>query len=295
MIAPIIIAAAVTAASAYASSKQQASAASGASSQARAHAINMDSMNRERFVMDREYDRQRMLEKQSHDDYYENTKLLRLTNDAKAAGLHPAFAMGGPGYTPTQQHVGGGQMQQSDIGQSPTGSLAGRGIANMGEIAAGAIMGVHRQKRQDTLDKRSSKLFDLEVQQREQSLQRDSLEFLAKANEMKRAEQAAIASPTALGEMLKPAEPESKRHPIVNLPLLGRVRLKRGQMTGGGATEQVGEGADYLYGIDLIKRAIVQKLQKSSWNRRRLRRRFEQGASRKWKRLHYDTGTYGGS
>ena len=295
MIAPIIIAAAVTAASAYASSKQQASAASGASSQGRAHAINMDTMNRERFVMDREYDRQRTAEKQAHDDYYENTKLLRLTNDAQAAGLHPAFAMGGPGYTPTQQNVGGGQMQQSDIGQSPTGSLAGRGIANMGQIAADAIMGAHKQKRQDTLDKRAGTLFNLEVQAREQSLQRDSLEFLAKANEMKRAEQAALASPTSMGEMLKAPEAAPKSHKIVNLPFLGRVRLNPNRMTGGGATEQVGEGADWLYGADLIRRALIQRIQKSSWNVGRNKRKMIQKWPKKHQRKYYDSGTYGGS
>ena len=295
MIAPIIIAAAVTAASAYASSKQQSSAMSGATSQARAHAINMDKMNRERFVMDREYDRQQSYLLTGAERMREDTQLQRMTQDAQAAGLHPAFAMGGPGYTPTQQQAGGGQMQQSDIGQSPTGSLAGRGLANMGDAVAGAIMGAEQQKRQGMLDKRSGRLFDLEVQQRQQSLQRSELEFLARTNEIKRGEQAALASPALMGQMLKPAEAEAKSHRIVNLPLLGRVRLSDKRMTGGGATEQVGEGADYLYGIDLLRRALIQKIQGSSWNRRRLRRRFEKGASRKWKRLHYDSGTYGGS
>lgn len=291
MIAPVIIAAAITAAASAASARQQSSAANSATSQGRAFSIDFDKETRARYVADREWDRVTNEKLRDQDRTWnairEDNQLQRLTADASAAGLHPAFAMGGPGYTPTatQQFSTAQQRPDPYPGQSASGSGAGRGIEQMGSALASGIMGAEKQKQIGIQNTRSTELHDLEIKQREQSLNRGDLEFLSRMNEIKRAEHAALASPTMMGQMLKPAEPEAKSHPIVNLPLLGRVRLNKSRMTGGGATEQVGEGADWLYGIDLLRRALIQKIQRSSYmtgvTKRKMQRKWPAKVKRK--------------
>ncbi len=199
----------------------------------------------------------------------EDTAMQRLVNDSRLAGLHPAFAMGAAGSSGQALNY-----QGAGVPQGFSGSYAGEGIAAAGRAVGAAFTEKGRMQAAKGDRLKADALFAVNLGRARIGLQRDQVELMSATNEMKRAEAAALVNPTHMQEFLKPAEAAPKSHGIVNLPFLGKVRLDPNRMTGGGATEQVGEGADWLYGADLIRRALIQKIQKSRWNVNRNKRKM---------------------
>ncbi len=254
MVAPVIIAAAITAAASTAQNARNQSAANSATKQGRQFAVDMynTELTHERENYDKRYAQQRA-------DFLSDrsTNLQNMVQDAKAAGLHPAFAMGGAqagNFSPAISSRAPSALAP------PSGSYAGSGISAAGKALAAGIRGNAAAKLAAINEARNAEMHEANMVGIRTQNARDEISLMAEGNEFKRAEMAALNNPTASGELLKPAEPEARPHGVVDLPLLGRVKMRKRGMAAGGATEQAGEVSDYLYGLDLLNRWRKQRM-----------------------------------
>lgn len=113
------------------------------------------------------------LEEYRRDDKY----LRRRVIDAKAAGLHPLFALGTSASS-----------SPSFMGAS-SGSFAGEGLARAGEHIAEGMRADTRQKRTTRLDAVSAQIHNLRLQKMTKEIQLDDMEIMKRASDLKYAEQ----------------------------------------------------------------------------------------------------------
>lgn len=116
-------------------------------------------------------------------DYATRQAQIR-TADAKAAGLHPLYALGASANVSPSGFVPGG-WSASIPGQAESGSLVGEGLAAMGQIASG--VGRARGDRRDAA--RLERLANAQVRGAEARATRDQVEAMAAWAQLKRAEQ----------------------------------------------------------------------------------------------------------
>lgn len=112
----------------------------GQSSKGRQFTIDMDKKQRRRFEKDR-----RRAEQREKDVYFprQDATYQRMVKDAQAAGLHPLFALGAGGTSPSTQSFGG-PIQGSSIPGAPGGGDARHGVAAAGRAISQGIMGKQR-------------------------------------------------------------------------------------------------------------------------------------------------------
>lgn len=152
MVAPAIIAAGISAAAAIGSSVKASNDASSATSGSAARALDFYKMQQQTS----------------------GAHLPYLVDNAKAAGLHPLFALGTSGtFSPSYGGQGGG---------GKSGSYIGEGIAQAGGAIARGVTGAARQKE-------TSALHALRLQKAQREIKLDDMEILKRASDLKMAEQ----------------------------------------------------------------------------------------------------------
>lgn len=112
----------------------------GQSTKGRQFTSDMDQQARARFEKDR-----RRAEKREKEVYFprQDSTYQRMVKDAQAAGLHPLFALGAGGTSPSSQSFGG-PIQGSSIPGYPAGGDARHGVAAAGRAIQTGIMGKQR-------------------------------------------------------------------------------------------------------------------------------------------------------
>lgn len=110
----------------------------GQSSKARQFNIDMTNKQRKRFKEDRAH-----AERREKEVYFPRSDSVyqRMVRDAQAAGLHPLFALGAGGYSPSTST---GAIQSSSIPGAPGGGNARHGVAAAGRAVAEGVMGNKR-------------------------------------------------------------------------------------------------------------------------------------------------------
>ena len=110
----------------------------------------------------------------------EDSRYQRAVTDAKAAGLHPLFALGAAGAGRTVS-FGGGR----------TGSYAGRGLARIGSAIGDTIQREEAKPAENLRTAQSNELHNLEVQQRQRNIAHSdqTLADMKYDSDMKRTEQ----------------------------------------------------------------------------------------------------------
>lgn len=111
----------------------------------------------------------------------EDSKYRRAVNDAKAAGLHPLFALGTSG-----SFGGGGQSFPG------TGSYAGDGISRIGDAVAEGITGTAAEKRTSKLDAAGREIHVRRLAKMDREIALDDAELLKRASDLKMAEQQSL-------------------------------------------------------------------------------------------------------
>ncbi len=206
----------------------------------------------------------------------EDTRIQRTVADAKAAGIHPLFAMGAVPAT------GGGSFMP---GQSPSGSALGEGISRAGaQIARG--MG---RKGQDLL-------LASQIKSNEASAARDMASAAATDSARKRAEAEALSirnvEDIGGGAQLFPigtrSGPPLNRRPLVSLPNQSIPEFIEG--VGPGGTIKVmnpelgmDEVAQGHYLIQKLKQYRARKLREQRAIRKRIESRMTRGHRPAWR------------
>ncbi len=109
----------------------------------------------------------------------EDNRMQRAVADAKAAGLHPLFALGS---------AGAGSASIS-LGPTPTGSYAGTGISRAGEAIGQGITQHYKDKRTGRLDAAAAELHSLRVTKAQKEIQLDDAQLMKMASDLKLSEQ----------------------------------------------------------------------------------------------------------
>jgi len=115
----------------------------GQSSKARQFSIDDRAWRRDAFTQDRNWSKM-WSDIYRHDDQRRaDTKYQRLVLDARNAGLHPLFALGGGMAGGSGGSYFGGGQGQAPIPGSPAGGSATHGVAAAGRAVAEHLMGKH--------------------------------------------------------------------------------------------------------------------------------------------------------
>lgn len=107
-------------------------------------------------------------------DRFEN-RMQFAVKDAKAAGLHPLFALGTSGSSISPSVA---------LGAPPSGSFASSGIARAGEAIADEIRARPRRARQTRLDAAAAELHSLRVLKAKGEIKLDDLEAQKRASDL---------------------------------------------------------------------------------------------------------------
>lgn len=195
MVAPAIIAAGISAAAAIGSSVKASNDASSATSGSAARALDFYKMQQQTS----------------------GAHLPYLVDNAKAAGLHPLFALGtSSNYTPSFGTQGGG---------GKSGSYIGEGIAQAGRAVGKGVM-------QASQNKANAEIHDLRLQKMRKEIALDDMEILKRASDLKMAEQNPMwgDTDTGLGSETKIYPFGTKSGPPLNMrPLtaMGRQSIPK--------------------------------------------------------------------
>ncbi len=206
----------------------------------------------------------------------EDTRIQRTVADAKAAGIHPLFAMGA---VPSSGAAG------FIPGQSPSGSALGAGISRAGaEIARG--MGRKGQ----------GLLLASQIKSNEASATRDMAQAAATDSARKRAEQEALSIRNVQdiggGAQLFPigtkSGPPLNRRPLVSLPNQSIPEFIEGVGPGGSIkviNPELGmdEVAQGHYLIQKLKQYRARKLREQRRIRQRIEDRMTRGHKPAWR------------
>ncbi len=106
----------------------------------------------------------------------EDSQFQRAVVDAKAAGLHPLFALGSSAnYSPSGSYA-------------QTGSAAGEGIARAGEHIAAGMRQAKAGERTEKLDAVSAEIHNLRIQKMGREIALDDAELMKRASDLRMAE-----------------------------------------------------------------------------------------------------------
>ncbi len=113
----------------------------------------------------------------------EDTRFQRSVADAKAAGLHPLFALG------TAGSYGGGAGGWVGGGGTPSGTAMGAGIARAGEQIATGMRTAKAGERTEKLDAAGAQIHALRVTKMGKEIQLDDAELAKRASDLAMAQQ----------------------------------------------------------------------------------------------------------
>ncbi len=176
------------------------------------------------------------IQKEFRDEDYERSKVAiqNRVKDARAAGVHPLFALGA-----TSGSVGGTPFIP---GQSTSGSALGEGIAQVSRDVAGAM-------RSKAATAARQPLVQAQIRSANASAARDEASAMEIASRTKRAEQQVIAAPNVnptIAESPSIPTPARTKGEIFHGPFGGVYQTPVGPTPQGDWEELVGEAADAL-------------------------------------------------
>ncbi len=215
--------------------------------------------------------------------------------DAKAAGLHPLFALGSSAnFSPSGQYI------------SQTGSAAGEGVARAGEHIAQGMRRAQTGERQVQMDAASKQIHDLRLQKMTREISLDDMEIMKRASDLKMAENQLLY--WGDGSSAQAGGPESKTYPygtqagpaLSQRPLVASARQSMPE-----TVESVSPDGTRMallnpdLGLDEVGQAEYLRLKAIGWTVKQLHawaaRRRKVAAKRRRRVRRSDPGFYGGS
>lgn len=227
----------------------------------------------------------------------EDSRFQRSVADARAAGLHPLFALG------TAGSYGGGAGGWVGGGQG--GSAAGAGIARAGEHIAQGMRQAKANERTESMDAATAQIHALRVTKMGKEIQLDDAELLKRASDLRMAENQLLywgdGSTASAGADVKSYPYGTKLGPpLEQRPLVASARQSMPE-----TVESVSPSGERLQllnpdlGLDEVGQAEYLRLKAIGWTSRQLtawakrRKKISRQRARRVRRA--DPGFYGGS
>ncbi len=220
--------------------------------------------------------------------YDPNTKYQRAVADAKAAGLHPLFALGTSGsYSPS---IGG---------QTQTGSAMGEGIAQAGSIIGEGMRQQKAAGRQVKMDAAQAQLHALRVEKMGKEIKLDDMELMERASRLAMTQTQSMWGDGIVGGSAegppgtktypygtKTGPPLSmtplQAHPRESMPERIETRGPKGRrmiLNPALGMDEAGQ-ADWI--MNPWMQWIESFMNRSRWKKRRIKKPYPQRYKRKW-------------
>ncbi len=186
------------------------------------------------------YDEAMMIRGEEREYKRQDTAIQRRVADAKAAGLHPLFAMGMQGSSPTFSG-GAPRAQRAPISRG-AGSMPAQGL-----LRAATMGGA---------EKRANEEHDMNIE-------RGHIENLKAASELALLQQRLQAGDIELGSYrnpadLPPAETMTKKN-VLRGPFGGAYQMPEGVSPQREWEDRIGEGSDWTFGPGIFARILMER------------------------------------